>query len=683
MARFLDRKPNCVHHCRLRSGFSYKTLPFISALLLALVTLPQCTTSDSPTKASLKLHQASREASPVQMSTRQVRFEARDQLFPTQPSAAGIKLVWISLDGLQREVLEQFVARQERAQSTPAAGRSATSGFSLHPFGVKYLLGLKGAWKELQISNPTITASSHASTMACASAGVHGVVANSQWNGEKTENGFDRIHQTETFVQALRSSGHTVFVSGYPGFDSRAPNRISDTSVSYDSAAGKSQTIALRTELGGQGGTQTQVTVPIQPRLGAPDTAPYQLIFQADENADSGKLLLDNQVIGSVGTDSWTEIKIDDSSVTSGDSAPRAASQLASVRLFKTDAAAAPGQSLSLYVSPTTTNRASPAGFAQKLDERGLIFAAGKDYSVRGSFGDRAFLATMEQNLRYFAATSHEALSSSETDAVFLYFEDLDVLGHQYAGDKASTPIVDEHLRKFDQAIGSLFARIRPETNVLIAGDHGMSAINFELNALELIPQEIRGKFQIRASGGSLFIYGPDKASLTSLPPANEGYFQQLVSALEGATLPGDPNQKIFSHVLVRGTPAANDAGWRDINTPLPWVFATAQTGMGIKSTTDQGLLLSLREGAKVSPELLARAIKTPDGKLPQPVPLGQHGHASEASDMTTNVIAFGPALSRAFAGLTNTTNLLLVPRVADALGWQRPASCATTQLPH
>jgi hypothetical protein len=355
---------------------------------------------------------------------------------------------------------------------------------------------------------------------------------------------------------------------------------------------------------------------------------------------------------------------------------------MASVRLFKTDSAATAGKALSLYISATTTNRVNPAEFAQKLDERGLIFAAGKDYGTRTAFGDTAFLATMEQNLRYFTATSHEALSSTGTDAVFLYFEDLDVLGHQYAGDAKSTGIVDEHLRKFDQAIGSIFARIRPETNVLIAGDHGMSAINFELNALELIPADIRSKFQVRASGGSLFIYGPDKASLTALPPASESYFQQLVSTLEGATLPGETDKKIFSHVIVRGTQAAIDAGWRDGNTPLPWVFATVQPGVGIKSTTEQGLLLSLRQGATVSPELLARAIKTPDGKLPEPVPYGQHGHASETADMKTSVIAFGPALTGAFAAVTDTTNLQLAPRVADALGWQRPASCATTQLP-
>jgi predicted AlkP superfamily pyrophosphatase or phosphodiesterase len=659
--------------------FQSKTLSFVAVLLLALITLPQCTTSDSPTKSALKLRQASRTASAVQMSTRQVRFDARDQLFPKQPAATGIKLVWISLDGLQHDMLQQFVARQERAQNGPRqAGRSARDS-SLHKFGIKYLLAQKSAWKSLQVSDPTITASSHASTMTCASPGLHGVIANSQWNGEKTENGFDKIHQTETFVQALRSSGHTVWVSGYPGFDGRAPNRIADTSVSYDSPTGKSQIIALQNT---DGSAQAQVNIAITPKAGAPDAPKYQLVFQPDANSDSGKLLLDNQVIGSVGTDSWTEIKIDDSNVSAGEPAVRAASQMASVRLFKTDSGAPAGKALSLYISATTTNRVNPAEFAQKLDERGLIFAAGKDYGTRAAFGDTAFLATMEQNLRYFTATSHEALSSTGTDAVFLYFEDLDVLGHQYAGDAKSTAVVDAHLRKFDQALGSIFARIRPETNVLIAGDHGMSAINFELNALELIPADIRSKFQVRASGGSLFVYGPDKASLTALPPANESYFQQLVSALEGATLPGETDKKIFSHVIVRGTQAAIDAGWRDGNTQLPWVFATVQPGVGIKSTTDQGLLLSLRQGATVSPELLARAIKTPDGKLPEPVPYGQHGHASETADMKTSVIAFGPALTPAFAGVSNTTNLLLSPRVADALGWQRPASCATTQLP-
>ncbi|MCX6126693.1 MAG: alkaline phosphatase family protein, partial [Proteobacteria bacterium] len=78
------------------------------------------------------------------------------------------KLVWISLDALNAEILKPYLDRFK----------------SSHPRGLKWLLSQPNGNLGLKVGYPSITAPSHISTMTCARPGAHGVFLNAgNWNG--------------------------------------------------------------------------------------------------------------------------------------------------------------------------------------------------------------------------------------------------------------------------------------------------------------------------------------------------------------------------------------------------------------------------------------------------------------------------------------------------------------------
>ena len=589
---------------------------------------------------------------------------------PKHP-AQNPEIVWVSLDGLNEDTLKGFLDR-ERTRSPNDA--------TLHPFGIKYLLETKGANARVQISDPTITSSSHASTMTCAPAGVHGIVSNLQWNGVDEESGFEVPYDTETFVHAMRKRGLRVGVSGYPGFDSKTPNRSPDRGIGYPTIRGTAAQFVDLPKFANLADGQIftiQIGGPGEAGHASQDpTKGFELDLQLSDTPESLFILRNNERVGQISKDKWTKIVFTSHGKT----------WASNIRLFhnKDNKHAQP----TLYISPALQNAVVPQELNTKLNESNIIFPFGKDPALAEKFGEKAFIDSLEERLTYFTKTSHALLDEPAMDAIFLYFEDLDVLGHRYEGETSSLGFVDEHLRKFDQALGSILQRIGPKTNVLITGDHGMTAVQYELNALEILPTAMTTGYQIRAAGGSLFVYGPDAASLTQPPPHTDD-FNRIVEQLKTALVPGSVNQKIFTKVVVKGSQEALRAGWRE-DVPLPWIHATARTEIGLITSVEPGLLVSLRKGFQVPPELLAQSAYPLDARaVPQPRTLGQHGHASEEQKMMTRVYAWGPGLetefSRGKSGSTSQTraqpnriiiNTNLVPLVADALALPRPASC-------
>jgi hypothetical protein len=225
-----------------------------------------------------------------------------------------------------------------------------------------------------------------------------------------------------------------------------------------------------------------------------------------------------------------------------------------------------------------------------------------------------------------------------------------------------------------------LLSLIPESTNVLIVGDHGMSAVQYELAAGALLPTEARGRFIVKASGGALFLYGTEKGSLLDRAPVAEPWFKATVKALEEWRLPTNMKKALFTKIVVKGSPAAQNEGWTDV-TPLPWIAAFATPGVGLKETTEASLLVSLRKGAVLPPELRAQAAGGDVSRLGEPVPYGQHGHDADSFEMMTNAVTFGPRFEAKARHLgARTTNLALVPFAADALGWPRPEACARTR---
>lgn len=576
--------------------------------------------------------------------------------------ASETKLVWISLDGLKEETLKAFLSRERQ---------SPNKGSGLHPFGIKYLMETQGSRAHVQISDPTITASSHASTMSCAPAGVHGIVSNLQWNGNLEESGFETPYTTETFVHALRQKGLRVGVSGYPGFDSKTENRSADLSISYFRSEGATAQFIDLAEF--NDGRRFTIGIP------APvEKSKEQLELPLHYTQAEDRLVVlsnDGTPMGKVTSERWTKIIFESNGKT----------WASNLKLFhRTESPRGPA---TLYVSPALGNAVAPAALQAKLDQSNLIFPFGKDFALADKFGEQAFIESLEQRLNYFTSTSHALLDEPEMAVLFLYFEDLDVLGHRYEGDISRLRQVDSHLRKFDKALGSILQRVNQKSNIVITGDHGMSAIQYELNALELLPAHLKSGLQIRAAGGSLFVYGPDANSLRQNPPITQE-FTQLVQWLKSATVPGTAGQNIFTKVVVKGTQESRQAQWRE-GVPLPWIHATARPEIGLVASVEPRLLISLRRGFRAPRELLAPITKGSSDPLPQPRSLGQHGHASEDPEMMTRIFAWGPGLANAFQGLRrsreaqkNTQDLStimnteLVPLVAGTLDLPRPESC-------
>lgn len=562
------------------------------------------------------------------------------------PASARLKLVWLSLDGLQRQMIEGFLSRSKVT----------------HPFGLRSLLaggaGRRVTWEPVEVVDPTITSASHASTITCSPPGVHGIVSNGQWNGAAMESGFDKPYAAETFVHALRQKGLRVGVVGYPGFDGQTSNRTADSSVSYDSAPDRSQLISLKEKPKGELHWLSRLAPDVGNRI--------SISYELDTASQQVRVITREGLAGDVTENGWLNVL--------GLVGER--SQQVSLTLFRKD------DGLYLYLSPTSVNRVLPVELEKAFERKGMVFSAGKDYGLRAALGDQAFLRTMGHRLFSFMESMHSVLDDDSNDALFLYFEDLDVLGHQYAGISEALPLIDAHLAQFDKALGSVLSRLPSGANVVVVGDHGMSAVQYELNPIAFLPASARDELVVRSSGGSLFLYGKGPSSLTSAPPRDAPWFRELVSKLETLRVPGDQSKRLFPRVIVRGSPSARSAGWQD-ETALPWIMAFAEPGVGIKTVADERLVVSKRAGFTLPKDVLMAGVQPGHDaqELPEPVPAGQHGHISSSPDMLTHVAFWGPAFSKsglrrksdAGAPLANT---VLVPRVADALGWPRPESC-------
>lgn len=659
----MNRTPEQLALAPLPPLFAEKTPSRFVALAcaLSLLTLAGCAHSatqskNAPTSGSSS-SPSSTTASPLTSSTQTQATPPRfmvtsknDEAFASTqnpsvgastPSATKLQLLWVSLDGMKREDVEKYASKLKNP----------------HPKGFRFLLGKGRTWTPVRVTNPSITSSSHVSTITCAPPGVHGILDNGQWNGEKMESGFNKPYATENFVAALRKEGKRVGVLGYPGFDSKTENRTADFAVAYDNPSMKAQFYAL------EGSTPVRFELESRVKVGAK----YAAIAQW--NTATNKATLDFGVSGrhDVGTEGWTDVVFEEAGI----------AQLVSLRVFLKPATATASATPVLYVSATMQNNASPESFRKEMDAQKLIFSPGKSYRVRSDFGDEAFLRTMEHRLAFFEQAGVKMLAKNDADAFFLYLEDLDVLGHQYAGDAKSDTLRASHFAKVDQTLGRLLSLVPDSTNVLIVGDHGMSAVQYELSAVALIPNAARGKFVVRASGGSLFLYGTEKNSLLTPAPTGEQWFEDTVKALNAWRLPSDKKKPLFPKVVVKGSPKAAKEGWKS-TTPLPWIAAFATPGVGIRETIETGLLVSVRRGSVLPPDLLAQAAGGDASKLGEPVPYGQHGHDADSADMKTSVVTFGPrfsALARQWG--QQTTNLALVPFAADALGWPRPESCA------
>jgi predicted AlkP superfamily pyrophosphatase or phosphodiesterase len=101
------------------------------------------------------------------------------------------KFIWLSIDSLNLSGLKEITSSLKQP----------------HPKGFNWLMKAQNSNQSLTIREPTITASSHISTISCSTPEKHGIFANSQWNGKKMVSGFASPIRIETFATTLQKSG--------------------------------------------------------------------------------------------------------------------------------------------------------------------------------------------------------------------------------------------------------------------------------------------------------------------------------------------------------------------------------------------------------------------------------------------------------------------------------------------
>ncbi len=545
--------------------------------------------------------------------------------------AGKTRLLWISLDGLKKDDLVQYASALADA----------------HPKGLRYLLSRSNWNDSFAVSNPTITASSHISTISCSAPGQHGVYANGQWNGSKMESGFSTLYEQETFPITLRNAGLKIASLGYPSLDARTVLRSPSLGFTYDESPEKSFVINVNI------GEKKSLKIKNRATNGFFD---FNLAYEKDTK--NLVLINSNNQSLDLKPEKWIELIFE---------TPKG-KELVIARPVSINS-----EKAGIYFSSPMMNDAFPEEYKKELDKRNFIFSPGKDYSLK-KFGDSVFFAAMEHRLNYFESVAKYTLKAEKPDAMFLYFEDLDVLGHQFANSISSKELRNKYAALIDKSIGAVLEELPADANVVILGDHGMTPTQYELNVNQYIPQHFKNNYMLVASGGTLMVYRK-KGPLTGNPGAQDIEFSSLVQALKNAKDPLNKSKLIFSKVVIKGSEDAEKLGLQGDKMPL--VVAFSAPGIGLKTSVELSEILSIRSDFPISHEakekLKLNKILAGDS---EPVPAGNHGHFNGDESMKTALLAFGPELDKVLARDVSN-NIALVPVVAQAMKWPAPKYCS------
>lgn len=542
-----------------------------------------------------------------------------------------LKLVWISLDGFQPTALEPWISKLPSPQ----------------PNGLSWLIKKARGRNDLKVINPTVTAPSHISTITCSGAGVHGILDNTSWTGTESVNGFNRPYQAENWIARLRKQGLRVGSALYPSIDGNGDERTADVGITYDVPGSSPQIIKVAK------GATSEVTIP--------DRANSGKSFNVKVTVNSAGVVTAETPWGSVGPMQVAK-PVDLTFKTKMNGVERLAA--VSLMLLANSPASV------VEVSPMQVMPAFGKDFIETLDRDGVFFSGLRDYKMQSY--TESYLATMEHRRKLAMAAELKMVRRGDLDALFLYFEDLDALLHGFYRDAANEKLIVDYLSRFDRSIAMLLASIPPTADLVVLGDHGMSAIAYVLNVRKILTEEVASKGYITTPGGSVYFY-PPQGDMTKDAPAGLD-LQKIAERLRNMEL-DITGKKIFAKVIVRGTKEAADEGL--VGKNLPWIMAFANDGIGFKNSVEDRLLLARARWAKIPEKLQSKYPDTMNnGNLVVPVPAGQHGHFNGLPQMRTRLVLEGPRVGKIpLASIEKT--LQLVPAVADAEGWQRPAGCA------
>lgn len=551
-----------------------------------------------------------------------------------------LKLVWISLDALNTDNLKPYLDLIKNP----------------HPRGLKWLIEKSHGRPDLQVSYPSITAPSHISTITCAGPGSHGVFLNSgNWDGTKDQNGFAMPFDTETWVQALRQSGVKVGIASYPSVDGTSEKRSGDFGIAYDSPTGKVQYIKLS-----KASPRASVELTSHQVKGLT----YRETFSLTSN---GEIL----AAGEIGSSKSLVVgKPHDLFFVDGAGSTNARKAGVTFMNLGPSLAGLDASEVVVAVSPVSVMPVTNAKLRSILDQKNIVWSNLRDYGM-AKYGDGvSFTLTAVRHRRNAEmAAIHEMMKLKQLEAMFIYFEDIDVVLHAWSGVDRLRGQLASFLAQFDQDLGRFIDSLPKDANLVVMGDHGMTAVQYELNIRKLLPAGAAKEFQIRTSGGAMMLY-----PVRSLEAPERLNLNEVAETLRKFTVEFDHNRPVFRKVVINGTTEAKELGLSGPNSPS--IMAFADEGMSLTDRMDDRLLVSRRD-TFVIPEGMRSKYPDPlnNGVLVQPSPLGAHGHDSMLPSMRTHLTLSGPVLSKIDVAKVQKS-IQVVPEVANALGWKKPSAC-------
>ncbi|MCX6119713.1 MAG: alkaline phosphatase family protein, partial [Proteobacteria bacterium] len=528
-----------------------------------------------------------------------------------------------------------------------------------HPRGLKWILHSQNGKQGLNVGFPSITAPSHISSLTCSKSGSHGVFLNGgNWNGVSNQNGFAMPIKTEIWAKTLKDAGYKVAVAAYPSLDGSSPDRAGDIGIAYDSPTGKYQYVKLSKAQDPSEGESAEFEVAsrfekdrkykfkINRTPGAKATVTSDFLGSQKLTLNEGK------VVDAFGVDGIDSDK-----------------RTASVSFMDLGVQS---ETSIVAVSPLSVMPVTGSKLKQVLDSKNIVWSNMRDYGLANyKNGDDFMLESVRHRRKAELAGIQQMLALNSSDALFAYFEDIDVLLHAWIGLPEMDQKIADYLSEFDQDLGQLIQSLPQSTNIVAVGDHGMTPVDYEINVRMLLPENLLNKFQVRVSGGALFLYPAGDLSGRPDPETN---LDSVVQALKDARVEFDGNRPVFNKVFTRYSDQARSLG---IHTDIsPWIMAFADDRIGLQNRLENTYLVSRRQTFSV-PEVLKPKYPDPmnSGKLVLPIPMGAHGHDSDLASMKSFYFLKGNDFVKSERGSIRS-NTDLVPVIADALGWPRPLSC-------
>lgn len=529
---------------------------------------------------------------------------------------------FISIDGLQPQLLESYISRPEAN-----------------------LKGFQSLWRAGAVYPRTkahvisITASSHAGTSTCSSPARHGIHGNHFLRNHRKISGFKEPFQSETMWEAARNQGRKVASFAYVGMDGTTPERTADIGITYpdESRMGKPAVVTV-------------------PRRG---TTPVDtdVLLNPEKNL---KLLLHFYASGSGSTVNY----VDPQGAAHQIKLPGAAEAHKPANLLIHDGERLrrivirliSGQTNTYLISRASYNEAFPESFRAGLDKAGLVWP---DVNIKGLDAElEPSEAVAVQGILddFLADVASRTIPEFKPDIILFYQPLLDSTGHGFQnklpdprslnGNDPVTAAYRAAFKRVDDNLAKVISTMRQNDVVALMGDHGMTATTTNLNVAPLLPPNIEENIDVYASDSMLYLY-----------PKNDSIDPVIAKKI------GESVNKVLGKISWHNKPVVEMVAERASVKPSDWNYGDAIWAF----RSEDGIWFNNNSLEK----------KT---FLPPKVP-GMHGHNPESPSMLTALIFRGPGIKPQIHRESVVSLVQAVPTFARQLKLNTPKDCEGTPL--